>query len=473
MPRHSRAQPRRRREGAALWRGRLSQPFLAPRCTLLLAAPPSDAATAVCFSATLLQEPRQWVGSRGDPSPASPRPAPGRATRPASASRALPAAPSARPDAASPGRRCPPAIACKGRGLSAGHRPGSPAGSGGGGCPDGQGGAGAPGLLSHLRLLHHAEGCLGHGRGFLGVLLHLPHQRLRLPGRVGPCKHKPRGSGGTGPRSVQAPQYPEPRPPPPAAALARPLLAPAARTAVQASTSRSDAFMAGERAEHSTWRGAAGRGPRARRGPDPDPVPFPARPSPGPSPLTCARLCYAGAAPGSHFIPSPQPPPGVFVQRSGAVGPAGEGGASAETVPPARFAAEGPASRPGVGKSPGDRGCRGPAGGSAYACAGVCMCARALARVCMCARARWRVRSQPGARCRARYGEGSRGDRPGAGVGARSTRVTSSGTGPGHDATGLALPRRTVRLPRLGWPPVGRRRRAVWARAAASGCGAP
>lgn len=88
---------------------RLPQPFLAPRHTLLLLlATPHDAATAVCFSAALLQEPRVRTGSRGDPSPAGPPPAPGGATRPASASRAGTAA-------ASPAPPCPPATACEGR----------------------------------------------------------------------------------------------------------------------------------------------------------------------------------------------------------------------------------------------------------------------------------------------------------------------------------------------------------------------
>lgn len=75
--------------------------------------------------------------------------------------------------------------------------------------------------------------------------------------------------------------------------------------------------------EQSIWRGAAGRGPRARGGPDP--VPFPARLSLGASPLTYTGLCYVGEAPSSHFIPSPQLPPGVFVQRSGRWGWPGRG----------------------------------------------------------------------------------------------------------------------------------------------------
>lgn len=78
--------------------------------------------------------------------------------------------------------------------------------------------------------------------------------------------------------------------------------------------------MAAERAEHMA---RGGRGEPARpRGSRPRPRPLP---SPGASPLTCAGLCSAGAAPGSHFIPSPPPPAGVFVQRSGAVGLPGRG----------------------------------------------------------------------------------------------------------------------------------------------------
>lgn len=98
------------------------------------------------------------------------------------------------------------------------------------------------------------------------------------------------------------------------------LLLPPGRSCRQARAGATPSWLG---REQSIWCGAAGRGPRARGGPDP--VPFPARLLLGASPLTYTRLCYVGEAPSSHFIPSLQPPPGVFVQRSGAVGLAGEG----------------------------------------------------------------------------------------------------------------------------------------------------
>lgn len=83
------------------------------------------------------------------------------------------------------------------------------------------------------------------------------------PGVSAPASTSLVGAGGWGPwvrapHPVYAPQHPEAHPLPPAAALARPLLAPATRTVVQTSPSRSDAFMAGERAEHMVWGGRQG-----------------------------------------------------------------------------------------------------------------------------------------------------------------------------------------------------------------------
>lgn len=67
---------------------------------------------------------RGGAGASGQVGPAPGRPPPARsgATRPATASRAPRAAPSAGPAAASPRRRCPTAISCKGTAVRARHR---------------------------------------------------------------------------------------------------------------------------------------------------------------------------------------------------------------------------------------------------------------------------------------------------------------------------------------------------------------
>lgn len=93
-----------------------------------------------------------------------------------------------------------------------GHLAGLPGGRGQG---QGQGwrGSGAPGLAQRLGLPCPAVDVFGHGRGFLGQLLHLLHQRLLLLGVVSPCKNEPGGTGATRPLGCAPPCCPPaPRP---------------------------------------------------------------------------------------------------------------------------------------------------------------------------------------------------------------------------------------------------------------------
>lgn len=134
--------------------------------------------------------------------------------------------------------------------------------------------------------MHCGEGRLDCLSGLLDVLLHLLHHHFCLIGSFGPCEHKECGHGA--PPTPLPPQSPSP------------LRAPTARMAVQMSRSRMETFMAGERAEHVVW------GQLWHSAPSPAPlvsVPFPGAPhSPGRAVLC---LCSVGAAPSSHFIPSP------------------------------------------------------------------------------------------------------------------------------------------------------------------------
>lgn len=121
--------------------GRLSQAFLTPWRTLLLTAPPVTLPQPPASAPLYCKNHDSEWGAGGTPARPAPQPAPGGAMRPAPASRAPPAAPSAGPAAASPARRCPPATACKERGLRGGHWPGSTVG-GGAGCPGRRGARG-------------------------------------------------------------------------------------------------------------------------------------------------------------------------------------------------------------------------------------------------------------------------------------------------------------------------------------------